>query len=85
MRGPIMPVCRADKPCSGPAAGVKLEFVRGGLVRGRVTTARDGSFKVALPPGNYAVRGPVRMKPVTALVLAARWTKIAVSIDTGIR
>ena len=51
LRGPTRPVCEAGMVCEVPAPGVTLVFSRtGGFVR-VVTTARDGRFSLALPPG----------------------------------
>jgi len=85
MRGPVTPVCTAETPCDAPAAGVTLKFVRGGVVSGRVVTARDGTYRIALRPGVYAVQGPKRMMPLSAKVVAGRFTRLNFAIDTGIR
>ena len=85
MRGPVTPVCHAGTPCSRPAAGLTLEFLRAGVVRGQVTTAADGTYRIALAPGLYTLRGTMRLQPLKATVLAGTWTRLAVSIDTGIR
>ena len=85
MRGPVTPVCTADAPCDAPAAGVTLIFVRNGAVVARAITAHDGRYRVVLGPGTYAVRGPKRMTPVSAMVLAGRMGRLNFTIDTGIR
>ncbi len=84
-RGPLTPVCTIDQPCYGPAAGVTLSFVRSSTVTGRVTTAKDGTYRIRLAPGTYAVLGPKRMTPTTARVYAGRVVRQNFSIDTGIR
>jgi hypothetical protein len=92
-RGPLTPVCRAETPCYGPAADVTLRFLRHGVVAGRATTAKDGSYRIALTPGMYDVRltPPSRtrigrgLEPNVAHVTAGRWTRTDFSIDTGIR
>jgi hypothetical protein len=90
IRGPTSPVCREGVPCTAPAAGVALVFVRKGVVVRRVTTAGNGSFRVALAPGTYVVR-TARTFPIGGMsarsvkVRQARFTVVKLSIDTGIR
>ena len=90
-RGPIMPVCMVDQPCDEPAANVRLVFLRNGLVVARTRTSVTGWYRVALAPGRYAVRLPGKpamgriVKPQTARVLRARYSRVDFSIDTGIR
>jgi hypothetical protein len=50
-----------------------------------VVTARDGTYRIALRPGVYAVQGPKRMMPLSAKVVAGRFTRLNFAIDTGIR
>ena len=86
-KGPTSPVCRAETPCSAPAADLVIAFVRGGSTR-RVTTGPDGRYRVLLVPGTYQVRIPgarFGFTPRTALVLAGRFAVRSFSIDTGIR
>jgi hypothetical protein len=88
MRGPVTPVCVAERPCSRPAAGARLQFVRSGVVVGRVAAAPDGRYRVVLPAGRYLVRTGVRagrIEPASVRVLAAHWLRRDFSIDTGIR
>jgi len=77
-------------PCMRPAAGVVLAFSRGGLVRARVTTAADGSYRVALRPGTYAVRvvrpsGVRRLNPSSVHVAAGEVKRVTFYVDSGIR
>jgi hypothetical protein len=84
-RGPIAPVCVAEQPCTAPAAGAVIAFSRG-LHVARVTVRPDGSYRVLLPPGLYAVRalrGPI--EPIRVRVLPGRNRAVDFSIDTGIR
>src|SRR5690349_873519 len=60
-RGPTKPVCEVGTPCTAPAVGVKLVFVRGAVVAGTVTTGAGGRYRVALRPGAYVVRTAVRL------------------------
>jgi hypothetical protein len=92
-RGPIAPVCRVGTPCTGPAVGVTLVFSRAGMVRGRAVTSATGRYRVTLSPGTYSIRlakaalgRPGFMhEPLTARVVAGRYRRVDVSIDTGIR
>ncbi len=88
-RGPTTPVCRVGVPCSKPAVGVRLEFVRGGRVVRSVVTGARGAYRVLLPPGTYALRVEPRspvggVKPATVTVGSAL-RRVDVFVDTGIR
>jgi hypothetical protein len=86
-RGPITPICVAEQPCSGPAAGVVMVFSRSGREAARTRTAADGTYRVALTPGSYVVRvlqgRPI--DPATTWVPRGHFRHIDFSIDTGIR
>jgi hypothetical protein len=86
-RGPITPVCKVGTPCSAPASGAVLVFLRKGHEQGRVRAQHDGSYRIALPAGTYAVRVlPARpLQPGAAWVRAAHFRHVDFSIDTGIR
>jgi len=86
-RGPISPICVAEQPCSGPAQGVVLQFWLGGRVAGRSTVRADGTYRVALPVGSYAVKtgSGVRLDPPAATVRRLRFKRVDFFIDTGIR
>jgi len=89
-RGPTAPVCRVGQPCSAPAAGVRVTFTRGSRSFA-VTTAHDGRYRIALPPGVYAVSAGPRLsigrglEPAIVRVQTARYAHVNFSIDTGIR
>jgi hypothetical protein len=86
-RGPITPVCVAERPCSEPVVGATLVFSRSGREVGRTRTHADGSYRLALPPGTYAVRAVARrpLDPATAWVRLGHFRRVDFSIDTGIR
>jgi Carboxypeptidase regulatory-like domain len=87
---PATPVCMPRVPCMRPAAGVVLAFRRGGAVRARVTTGKDGHYRVALAPGSYGVRvtrptGVRRLRPDAVTVSAGQVKQLTFYLDTGIR
>ena len=85
-RGPISPVCLAGVPCDGPARGVLVEIDAGHTAVARLRTARDGRFVAHTPPGRYVVRVVARRAaPVAVRVRAGVFTRVSLSIDTGIR
>ena len=89
MRGPIMPVCRVDVPCDGPAPNVILTFSGTGLVR-KTQADEHGAYRIGLPPGIYSVRTNSRPfgvtpRPARVHVRAGHWDTIVFTIDTGIR
>ena len=86
-RGPISPICIAERPCDAPVPGLTLVFTRGGNEAGRVRTTSAGRYRVDLAPGAYAVTSlPVhRLEPTGARVVAGRVHRVDFSFDTGIR
>ena len=91
MEGPITPVCRLDVPCERPVAGLVLEFSRGGHVVARVRTTGNGTYRVKLRAGSYAVTTvPPRhvgrgLTPKSARVPKARMARRDFHLDTGLR
>jgi Carboxypeptidase regulatory-like domain len=88
-RGPTTPACRAGKPCSAPAAHVRLRFVRAGRAARSVVTSDSGRYRILLPPGTYTitVAGTSRLErlsPATVTV-GSTMTRRNLLIDTGIR
>jgi hypothetical protein len=89
MRGPTQPVCQIGKPCSEPAADVKLVFSRNGVAVKSVTTGDDGRYAVKLARGTYtvAVRPAMTIgrgiEPRRFTLTVAR--RLDFDIDTGIR
>ena len=86
-RGPITPICTPDAPCTAPAKGAVLSFRSGTGVVHKVAVRDDGTYRVLLAPGPYAVTTASRrpITPATVKVLAGRNRKVDFSIDTGIR
>jgi hypothetical protein len=86
-RGPVTPVCTAEEPCSEPAAGAVLVFSRRGGDVARSHVQPDGTYRITLPAGIYAVRvaSSRPLEPQAARVIAGRYRHVDFSIDTGIR
>jgi hypothetical protein len=89
-RGPTQPVCQVGKPCTGPASGLTLLFVRDGTTVGRTKTSTTGRYAIALAPGVYAVRYLPRgmgipPRPSSVRVPAGKPKRQDFFIDTGIR
>lgn len=87
---PATPVCMPRVPCMRPAPGVVLAFSRSGVVRARVTTAADGTYRVALAAGTYGVRvthpsGVRRLNPPRVTLAANQVRRLTFYLDTGIR
>jgi hypothetical protein len=86
MRGPIMPVCVAEKPCSAPAKNLRVSFLRSGNTH-RTTTDASGRYRIGLAPGRYVVRvvgARFGVKPASVLV-SRRFARQDLYVDTGIR
>lgn len=87
---PSMPVCQVGKPCTAPAAGVKLTFSRGATTVKSAVTTSTGQYRVVLAPGVYTVRPALRSKlvrlaPTTVTVARGIARRRNFTIDTGIR
>ena len=86
-RGPTMPVCVVEKPCSAPAAAVRVAFLRAGRAH-RTTTDAKGRYRIALAPGRYTVRvtgDRFGVKPTAVVVPRGRFALQNLYVDTGIR
>jgi hypothetical protein len=90
-KGPVSPVCVAERPCSAPAPGVVLVFSRGDQDVKRVTTGTAGRFATRLKPGTYGVRTlkrsliGSRVTPARFKVPANGVVTLRLDLDTGIR
>ena len=86
-RGPTQPVCQVGTPCTAPAAGVRLTFARGTVVR-HVRTNKRGRYSIRLAPGRYVVRvagARFGYSPQKVTVRPGRMSRLNVQIDTGLR
>ena len=88
--GPARPVCIEGTPCTAPAVGVVLQFVRAGRVVARTTTGAGGRYRITLGRGRYAVRVERRtalqsIAPATVTVLPGRVSRVDFEIDTGLQ
>jgi len=84
--GPTTPACRAEVPCSKPAAHVLLSFSRGPK-HVQVRTDALGRYRVRLAAGTWSLttRLGIRPTPIRFVVPRAVTAKHDFSIDTGIR
>jgi len=91
MRGPTAPVCRVGVPCSAPAAGARLVFVRHHQVVAHVRIGKNGGYTVRLAPGVYTVvvrpsrRIGIGIRPHRVRVFSGPPRELNFWIDTGIR
>ena len=90
IKSPTSPVCREGVPCSAPAAGTAIVFVRNGVRVASTMTLKNGTYRVLLRPGTYVVRSLRKLTfgtltPRTLRVFAGRFTVANFEIDTGIR
>jgi Carboxypeptidase regulatory-like domain len=86
-KGPTQPVCMAEKPCSAPAAGVKLFFSRKTDTKSVVTDAH-GRYSIRLRPGLYQVEikgAKFGVRPRSVSVPVGAFKTVNFTIDTGIR
>ena len=94
--GPQCPLESEDDPCTDqPAVGARVTVARripgdsraAGEVVARATTDADGTFRVAVAPGNYVVTADAGMscELMDARVTAGAYSKVDVPCDTGIR
>lgn len=94
--GPQCPVERSDDVCEDqPAAHVTVvvseqipgESYAAGEEVARTTTADDGTFRVAVAPGEYVVtaRAGMSCELMDARVTSGEYADVDVPCDTGIR
>jgi hypothetical protein len=87
---PAYPICRVGQPCTAPARHVWLVFSRRGEALARTRTANDGSYRIALAPGTFAVSSPHHtlgrgLRPRSVVVRLGRYRRVNFRLDVGIR
>jgi hypothetical protein len=91
LRGPVTPVCRAESPCSAPAAHVLVRVWRGQRLVSSAWTDAQGRFRLGLSPALYTVsirfqRGPTwRVSSQRVHVVSREFARVRFVLDTGIR
>jgi hypothetical protein len=84
--GPTTPVCRAEVPCSKPAARVVLSFSNGPT---RLVARTDmlGGYRLRLAPGRWVLTIRSGIRPTTIHFVVPRTSTATrnFTIDTGIR
>lgn len=89
--GPTCPVETRDVPCVTAYAALLIVVDPDSREVGRVTSAADGTFRLALAPGEYTIApaaggDPYPSAPIqAAAVLPGRFTDVEINYDTGIR
>jgi hypothetical protein len=78
--------CPSQAPCSIPASGLNLSFLREGGDGPAVgaTTDAKGRYRVRLPAGRYTVEGSQLLKPRQVEVSAGDSRRVNFSVDTKI-
>jgi hypothetical protein len=87
---PAYPVCQIGQPCTAPAKHVWLVFSRRGRAVARTRTASDGSYRIALAPGAFAVSSPHHtlsrgLQPRRVVVRLRGYRRVDFRLDIGIR
>jgi hypothetical protein len=87
---PATPVCTAGTPCTKPANGLHLVFVRDGHRAASVITDRRGRYRVRLSDGRYVVRtgaadGVGQLRPSSVTVRGGPFIRRNFTYDSGIR
>ncbi|MCA1830144.1 MAG: hypothetical protein ABR552_05980 [Actinomycetota bacterium] len=87
--GPTCPVQIEASPCPDRPLSTDLLFLQGTEEVARARSASDGSFRIALAPGDYTIEGPPggppSLKPVAVSVKAHAFVTVTLTFDTGIR
>ena len=88
---PGYPLCKVGRPCVRPAPYVRLFFSRSGRIVARTRTAADGSYRIGLRPGTYAVSSPTTkigdagLWPRRVTVPAGRYKRVIFKLDLGLQ
>jgi hypothetical protein len=91
--GPTCPVERPDSPCPDAPSVATVRVLSGSDVVATGTSAKDGTFRIAVPPGTYTVEADpasgsaiARGIPVNNVVVhEGEFTHVDVTVDSGIR
>lgn len=90
--GPSCPVELVDSPCPPRPLSTDIRVTRSGEEVTTVRSGSDGTFTVALPPGDYLLQ-PTGFeqgnypfaKPLSVTVKPGEFTTVTLTVDTGIR
>lgn len=88
---PAYPVCKVNQPCVRPAPYVWLVFSRSGRTVARTKTRADGSYRLGLRPGPYAVSSPSSkigrpgLQPRRVTVPVGRYKRVVFTLDLGLQ
>ena len=89
--GPISPVQREGEPADAPYAADLIVRAAGGAIVARGRSAADGTFAIALAPGEYTIEGeggsapPTPPAPQAFTVRAHVFAVVQLAYDSGIR
>ena len=91
--GPTCPVETAESPCEDAPYEAKITVMSDGEVVATGESAEDGTFRIAVPPGNYAVSAEPLVADAIAhadplqhvVVDSGTFTHVGISFDSGIR
>jgi hypothetical protein len=91
--GPTCPVQTSESPCDDAPYQAKLTVTADGEIVATGESAQDGTFRIALPPGKYAVTAEpleadaiAHSVPLSQVVVPlGEFTHVTISFDSGIR
>jgi hypothetical protein len=89
--GPTCPVeIAGQSPCVKPYPGMLVVTDSDGREVARTTAAADGTFAIALPPGDYVILPQPgdpfpQAQPIDVTVVPGQFEDVQVNYDSGIR
>jgi hypothetical protein len=91
--GPTCPVERPDSPCPDVPYVARIRVLSGSSLVASATSAKDGTYRIAVAPGTYTVEadpisggGIARSSPVDdVIVTAGAFVHLDLTFDSGIR
>lgn len=91
--GPTCPVVTAESPCEDAPYEARITVESGGEVVATGESAEDGTFRIAVPAGNYTVTaeplvedGIAHADPLQHVVVdVGAFSHVEISFDSGIR